>query len=311
MASSGCDETEQTETTVPVVRIVKDGPVGRIILNRANVYNAFDEYMIRSITAAAEVLDGDADIRAIVLSGNGRCFCAGADIDYMRRTGDFDWESNLEDARRLAAMYRALDGLSKPLLARVHGPTFGGGVGLVATADFVFAGPRATFSLSEVKLGLVPAVIGPYVQRRVGVARARGLFATGARIRGFDAVHLGLVDILCESDEEMDARIHEVLETTVACGPRAVARSRALASEIAGKHPAELVEAMAELSARTRATAEAQDGLSAFLEKRRPRFARSLASGEVPREARNLAGGEVPREAGNLAGGAEEGGDAG
>ncbi len=267
---------EATEVSVPVVRIMRDGPVGRIVLNRPQRHNAFDEHTIHSVTAAAEVLEGDKDIRAVVLEGRGRCFCAGADVDYMRRTGEFDWEANLEDAGRLAGMFKALEALSKPLLARVHGPAFGGGVGLAAAADLVFVGPAATFALSEVKLGLVPAVIGPYVQRRIGATRARGLFATGVRLTAREAVHMGLADMLCESDDEMDQRIEATLNSAVACGPKAVARSRALPDEIARRDPKDLVDKMAELSARTRATAEAKEGLSAFLEKRRALFARSL-----------------------------------
>ena len=271
------DLDEATEVSVPVVRIMRDGPVGRIVLNRPQVHNAFDEQTIHSVTAAAEVLEADKDIRAVVLEGRGKCFCAGADIDYMRRTGEFDWDASLADAGRLSGMFKALEALTKPLLARVHGPAFGGGVGLAASADLVFVGPKATFALSEVKLGLVPAVIGPYVQRRIGATRARGLFSTGVRINAREAVHMGLADMLCDSDDEMDQRIEATLNSAVACGPRAVARSRALPEEIAGKDPKDIADAMAEVIAGTRAGSEAKEGLGAFLEKRRALFARSLS----------------------------------
>jgi methylglutaconyl-CoA hydratase len=158
----------------------------------------------------------------------------------------------------------------------VQGPAFGGGVGLAAVADFVFVGPDATFSLSEVKLGILPAVIGPYVVRRVGIARARGLFGTAWQINAHDAVALGLADFHCSDEEELDSRIHGVLKSILSCGPSAVARSLRIPDEIWGRDPTEVIDAMAELSADARASEEGREGLSAFLEKRSPQFSRQL-----------------------------------
>lgn len=255
MASSGC-------------RVERDGPVGRVILDRPETLNAFDERMIEALHAAADELAPDDTVRVVVITAEGRCFCAGADIDYMRRTGGFSEAENVADAQRLSAMFHAFDAIGKPLVCRVHGATFGGGCGLVAVSDLVIAGPRASFCLSEVRLGILPAVIGPYVARRVGVARARGLFSTALRVRSRDAVHLGLADILCDSDDDLDARVADVIESALACGPRAAQLARHLPDDVWGRPPAEVAGRMAALSAEARASAEGREGLGAFLAKR-------------------------------------------
>jgi len=248
--------------------------VGRIHLARTERYNAFDEAMIDAVRDSALDLEADDEIRAIVISSEGKFFCAGADIGYMRRAAGYTREENIEDAHRLSSMYEALESVSKPLLARIQGPAFGGGVGLAAVADFVFVGPDASFALSEVKLGILPAVIGPYVVRRVGIARARGLFGTAWRINAQDSVALGLADFYCADNDEMDRRIKSSLKSILSCGPSAVARSRRIPEEVWGKSPEEVVDAMAALSADARASEEGQEGLSAFLEKREPSFLR-------------------------------------
>jgi methylglutaconyl-CoA hydratase len=268
MASSECDE--------PPVRTLKSRGVGHIHLARPERYNALNEVMLDAVSEAAQAFDTDKEIRAVLLSSEGGFFCAGADIAYMRRAAGYTRQENIADAHRLSAMYETLDSLSKPLFARVQGPAFGGGVGLAAVADFVFVGPDATFSLSEVKLGILPAVIAPYVVRRVGIARARGLFGTGWRIHARDAVALGLADFYCADEEELDTRIHSLLKSTLSCGPLAVARSRRIPNEVWRSAPGEVVDAMAELSADARASEEGREGLSAFLEKRSPEFSRPL-----------------------------------
>ena len=149
-------------------------------------------------------------------------------------------------------------------------------MGLAAVADFVFVGPEASFALSEVKLGILPAVIGPYVVRRVGIARARGLFGTAWRVNAQDAVSIGLADFYCASDEELDKRIMSALKATLSCGPEAVSRARKIPEEVWGRDPREVVDAMAALSADARASGEGKEGLSAFLEKRRASFSREL-----------------------------------
>jgi methylglutaconyl-CoA hydratase len=260
MASSGCEND--------TVQVQRQGPVGYVHLARPERYNAFNEEMIEALYEAACALSEDDSVRAVVLSSGGKCFCAGADIEYMRRTGGYSFDENVEDATRMAKMFRAFDTIGKPLLARIQGPTFGGGVGLAAVADLVFAGPKASFSLSEVKLGILPAVIGPYITRRLGISRARGLCATALRVRAQDAVHMGLADILCSTDEEMDARIDEALTSILSCGPSASARARKIPDEVFGRDPGEVLDEMARLSATARASDEGREGLGAFLEKR-------------------------------------------
>ncbi len=261
MASSECENG-------PPVVVQRRGAVGYVRLNRPEVYHAFNEEMIAALTQAAEELDADPEVRAVVLLSDGKCFCAGGDIDYMRRTGAYTREENIEDAMRMSGMFRAYDTMSKPVLCRVQGPTFGGGVGLAAVADLVFVGPKAFFSLSEVRLGIVPAVIGPYVARRVGITTARGLFATAMRVPGRDAVHTGLADILCKTEEELDERIDKALKSALACGPEAMAIARQIPDQVFGKDTGEVMLEMATLSADRRASAEGQEGLKAFLEKR-------------------------------------------
>ena len=269
MASSECE-------SAPTVLIQRRGPVGYVRLNRPEVYHAFNEEMIAALTAAAEELDADTSIRAVVITSDGKCFCAGADIDYMRRTGSYTREENIADAMKLSAMYRAFDTMSKPVLCRVQGPTFGGGVGLAAVADLVFVGPKAFFSLSEVRLGIVPAVIGPYVARRVGIATGRGLFATAMRVLGRDSVHTGLADILCKTEEELDDRIDKALKSALSCGPEAMAIARQIPDQVFGRDTGEVMLEMATLSADRRASSEGQEGLKAFLEKRAPSYQMEL-----------------------------------
>ncbi len=267
MASSECDGP---------VKVESKGAVGWVVLDRPDAYNAFDDVMIAELTRAAEQFKADEAIRVVVVSSTGKCFCAGADINYMRTSGGYSREQNIDDAMKLSQMFRAFDTLGKPVLVRVQGPTFGGGVGLAAVGDLVFAGPRASFSLSEVKLGILPAVIGPYITRRLGVARAKGLCSTAYRIRAQDAVHMGLVDILCESDEDMDERINKALTSVLSCGPGAVQRALRIPDEVHGKDPGEVMEDMAALSADARASDEGREGLGAFLEKRAAHYVQTL-----------------------------------
>jgi len=266
MGSSECEPQ-------PVLTL-RSGAVGRIHLNRPERYNAFNEDMIDGVRDAALSLNADPEIRAIVLSSEGKFFCAGADIGYMRKAAGYSREENIADAHRLSSMYEALEKSSKPLIARVQGPTFGGGVGLAAVSDFVFVGPDASFALSEVKLGIQPAVIGPYVVRRVGVPRARGLFGTAWRVSARDAVGIGLADFFCTDLDELDQKINSALKSALSCGPSAVQRSREIPDEVWGAPPSEMVAPMAALSADARASEEGREGLSAFLEKRSAAFVR-------------------------------------
>ena len=244
--------------------------VALIALARPEVHNAFDDTLIAELTRALEALDSDAAVRAIVLLGHGRSFCAGADLNWMKRMAGFGRAENLADAAALAAMLKTLHRLSKPTIVRVHGSVFGGGVGLVACCDIAFAAHDATFSLSETRLGLIPATIGPYVVEAMGARHARRYFLSAERFTAAEAFRIGLVHDICPIDE-LDGRINELLGALLVAGPRAQAEAKALIRAVA---PRPLDDAMiadtAARIARVRGSPEGKEGVAAFLEKRSP-----------------------------------------
>ncbi|HEX6974512.1 MAG TPA: enoyl-CoA hydratase/isomerase family protein [Vicinamibacterales bacterium] len=246
--------------------------VGLVTLNRPQVHNAFDETMIRELAQAFDVLDALPRVRAVILLGEGPSFCAGADLDWMRRMAAFDYEQNLADARALAAMLQRLALMNKPTIARVHGPAYGGGVGLVACCDIAVAdSQQAVFALSEVKLGLIPATIGPYVIEAMGARAARRYMMSGERFTAADAYRHGLVHELTPSTAELDDRVNELLGALLLAGPHAQAAAKALVRAVAHRPIDERVIAdTAERIASIRATDEAREGVAAFLTKRSP-----------------------------------------
>jgi len=238
-------------------------------LARPDVHNAFDETLIAELTAALRALDADAAVRAVVLLGHGRSFCAGADLNWMKKMAGYGHAENLADAQALAAMLKTLNTLSKPTIARVHGAAYGGGVGLVACCDIAIAAQDATFALSEAKLGLIPATISPYVIEAIGARMARRYFLSAERFDAAEAYRIGLVhDIVLQGD--LDSRINEVLGALVVAGPRAQAESKALIRAVASRPVDDSVIAdTAARIARVRSTPEAKEGVAAFLGKRR------------------------------------------
>ena len=240
------------------LRIERDGPVLRIALARPERRNAFDAALIRELTDAfADV--GDA--RAVVLSGDGESFCAGADVDWQRSAIDLSYEENVDDALRLYRMMEAIDSCPAPLVGRVQGYVLGGGSGLVCCTDVAIAAPDAVFGFSEVKLGIVPAVISPFVFTRIGTAAARRFFLTGERFDADTAMRIGLVhEITAELDEGVDRVVGELLTS----GPEAVRAAKQLVRE----QPTGVDTA--HIAARLRSGPEGQDGLRAFLERRKP-----------------------------------------
>jgi methylglutaconyl-CoA hydratase len=243
--------------------------IALVALNRPEVHNAFDETSIAELTEALQVLDGEASVRAVLLLGNGRSFCAGADLNWMRRMAAYGKAENLADARALARLLSTLANLSKPTIARVHGNAFGGGVGLVACCDVAIAAQQAEFAFSEGKLGLIPATIGPYVVEAIGARHARRYFVTAERFTAAEAYRIGLVHDIAPP-AELDARINEVLGALVQAGPRAQAQSKALVRAIAHRPiDAKVIEATAQHIAAVRASPEGREGVAAFLEKRR------------------------------------------
>lgn len=246
--------------------------VARVTMNRPERHNAFDDRLIAELGEAFARLGADPAVRVMVLAGAGKSFSAGADLNWMRRSADYGFDENLDDARGMAGMLHALAALPKPTLALVHGAAIGGGVGLVAACDIALATERASFRLSEVALGLVPAVIGPYVVAAVGARAARRYMLTAERIEAAEALRLGLVHALVP-EAEFEAAGARIAKALKGNGPAALAEAKRLVAEIAGRPigPA-LVEETAQRIARVRAGDEAKEGIGAFLEKRAPRW---------------------------------------
>ncbi len=251
------------------ILVHRQGPIARVTLNRPEVHNAFDEHLIAALTELFEAFAEDGDLRCVLLTGAGRSFSAGADLSWMRRTAEYSEEANLEDARRLERMLRTLDELPKPTIAMVNGAAMGGGVGLVAACDIAIAAERAVFALSEVRLGLVPAVISPYVLRAVGIRACRRYFLTGERFDAAEARRIGLLhEVVAEA--ELEIRALDIAEAILKGGPEALADAKSLIRLSQSLEGSLLGEATARLIARRRASAEGREGVAAFLEKRPP-----------------------------------------
>ena len=243
-----------------------------IWMARPEVHNAFNEALIGDLTAAFAAADADPEVRVIVLAGEGKNFSAGADLNWMREQGTAALEDNLADARRLAELYRTISQCETPTVARVHGAALGGGMGLAAACDICVASTTAQFATSEVRLGIIPAVIAPYVVRAIGERQAYRYFQTAERISAERAYEIGLVHEVVPA-AELDAKIDEIVAELLAGGPRAQAAATDLIRAVANRPvDTEVIEDTARRIARLRSTDEAQEGLSAFLEKRGPRW---------------------------------------
>jgi len=257
-----------------------------VVLNRPEVHNAFDPEMVEALTATLAKLEARAEVRAVVITGAGRNFCAGADIEHMRASARFSRERNLESARATALMLRTLHQLAKPTIGCVRGAVRGGGVGLVCACDIAIAERGATFRLSEVKLGIIPAMISPYVIAAIGRRMAHRYMLSGEELDAAEARRIGLVHEICE-EPELNAQVARMLAQLHSSGPGAVVAIKKLIPEIAGSRIDEAVsEKTAQRIAEVRATAEAQEGLAAFLEKRKPAWI-SPASGRSGKKQEN------------------------
>jgi methylglutaconyl-CoA hydratase len=251
------------------VRIERDGSVTHVVLARPEVRNAFGPRLIEELGAAFTELSDDPATRVVVLRGDGASFSAGADINWMRETIDYSRQENVQDATRLALMLEAIKRCDKPVVCRVHGHAIGGALGLLVTSDYVVAASDTTFAFSEVKLGIVPAVISPFVLRRIGVGQARALFVTGERFDAARAEKIGLAQVVV-APEALDAEIDRVVGELLTAAPGAIAVAKHLTSEVAFRDPREVMLHTAETIASKRTDPEGQEGLGAFLEKRRP-----------------------------------------
>ena len=257
------------------LEIERQNSVATIWMNRPDRHNAFDENLIAELTAAFQALETDESVRVAVLAGRGKSFSAGADLNWMKRAAGYTVEQNLADARQLATMLRTLAELRKPTIARVHGAALGGGMGLAAACDLCVASTAASFATSEARFGLIPATIGPYVLRAIGARQASRYFLTAERMDARRAWELGLAHELTEPDE-LDARIRDIVNALVAGGPQAQAAAKDLIRALADRPVDDaLVKDTAQRMARIRATPEAKEGLSAFLEKRLPNWMES------------------------------------
>jgi methylglutaconyl-CoA hydratase len=247
--------------------------VATMTLNRPEVRNAFDDALIAELAATFKALDDDDAVRAVVLAGNGPAFCAGADLNWMKRMAGYGYEQNLHDAMGLAVMLQTIDRMRKPTIARVHGPAFAGGTGLVAACDIAFGTPEAKFCLSEAKLGLSPATISPYVVRAMGERAARRYFLSAEVFDADEALRIGLLSGLVPA-AQLDAAIESLLRHLLAGGREALAKIKDLIrTVVSGPIDDTMVADTAQRIAEIRVSPEGREGIASFLEKRKPSWA--------------------------------------
>lgn len=249
--------------------IDRRGPVEYVTLNRPDVRNAFNEHVITELTAWARHAHNDRDLRVVVLSGAGKVFSAGADAGWMARMADHTHDDNVRDATAGAEMFLAIDTIPAIVIGRIHGAALGGGSGLAAVCDIVVSDDAAVFGFTETKLGILPAMISPYVLQKIGASAARELFLTGARFTAARAKEIGLVHASVPA-AELDAVVTRYVAEALSASPTAVARAKALIPRVIGQRPADVIGITAEAIAAQRVSSEGQEGLKAFLAKATP-----------------------------------------
>ena len=246
--------------------------VAKVIINRPDVHNAFNDALISEITTAFNDLGSNPEVRVIVLASNGKNFCAGADLNWMKSMADYDYQQNFADSQNLAAMFKAINTVNKPTIARIQGSAFGGGVGLAACCDMVVATKLSRFCLSEVKLGLIPATISPYVIAAMGARSARHLFLTAEMFSARRARRLGLVTEVVGEDS-LDEEVEKLINSLLKNGPNAIATAKALVLDYENQPlNDQLIEDSCKRIAEIRVSDEGQEGLGAFLQKRKPNW---------------------------------------
>jgi methylglutaconyl-CoA hydratase len=257
-----------------LLRVSRDGPFVLVTLTRPDVRNAFNAALIEELRAAFDqlALEPPESLRGAVLAGEGRVFCAGADVEWMRAAVGLSVEDNERDAAAMQAMFAAIDACPVPVIARVQGAALGGGMGLCAVSDIVVATANATFGFTEPKLGIIPAVISTFVVPKIGESHARALFATGERFDAERARHIGLVHEVVADDAALDARVAAVLDELRSAGPTAIRTAKALVRDIRTLGPEGASRHTPRHIAQQRTSEEGQEGLAAFLEKRDPRW---------------------------------------
>jgi methylglutaconyl-CoA hydratase len=248
--------------------------VATVTLNRPEIHNAFDDKLIAELTGVLKNLEADKSVRVVVLTGAGKSFSAGADLNWMKRMAGYTEAQNLEDARRLAELMRRLNGLDKPTVALVQGPAYAGGLGLIACCDIVICVDSANFALTETRLGLVPAVVGPYVVAAIGARAARRYFLSAERFTAQDALRLGLAHMVVGA-EDLKPACESVTAALLACAPGALAHAKEQVAMLTNARIDDaLIDGTARLIAKLRASPEGREGVASFLEKRKPGWAK-------------------------------------
>lgn len=254
------------------VALERDGRIARVTFNRPEIHNAFNATVITEMSSVFSDIERDKDIRVVLLTGEGKSFCAGADLNWMRAVVDQSFEENLAESNALADLFYQMYTCTRPIVGRINGAAIGGGTGFVALCDIAVAAESAKFSFSEVKIGVVPACIGPYVIKKLGEGKARELFITGERMVAARACAVGLVNKVVP-DAELDVEVNRLIDSILSSGPHAVAMAKRLVSEVPSMTPEQFKPYTAEMIARLRLSEEGQEGMSAFLNKRKPSWA--------------------------------------
>jgi methylglutaconyl-CoA hydratase len=254
------------------IEFEKSADLGIIWLNRPEIHNAFNEVMIQEVIDCVETVNKTDDIRIVILRGRGKSFCAGADLNWMRGVAQYTFEQNFKESLNLSKCFFTIYTCKKPTIAVVHGAAIGGANGLLAACDIAIAEDNTTFSLSEVKIGVVPACISPYVTKRVGEYGSRELMLTGRRIKGKEAEHFRLVNKSLPA-EELEGYLQSLIDLLRTSGPKAMSHCKNLIFNISNKETLEqALESTARMIAEIRASEEGQEGMAAFLEKRKPNW---------------------------------------
>src|SRR5262245_7752062 len=253
-----------------MLKIEIEKNVAFVVLDRPDVHNAFNDELVQRLTEAFNELGGRAEIRVIVLCANGKSFCAGADLNWMKRMVQYSHEENLADAQAVGRMFLAIAKCPKPVIARVHGAALGGGAGLVAACDIGIAIESVQFGFTEVKLGIIPAIISPFVIAKIGPGRAREFFVTGERFLAPVAMSMGLIQHVVSHEQDLDALVESKISQILTSAPCAIAAAKELVFGVTGQPLEKSLEYAAESIARSRAGTEGQAGMKAFLERQRP-----------------------------------------
>lgn len=260
------------DTKFTTIEITQKGKVATVWLNRPDIRNAFNETMISELIQAYEELNNNDDIRIIVLKGKGKSFCAGADLNWMKNVKDYTYKQNFDESYQLSKCFYSIYSSKKVTIAQVHGAAIGGANGLLAACDFAYAEEKTVFSLSEVKIGVIPACISPYVVKRVGEFPAKELMLTGKRITGNEAEKFYLINKSL-NENELEEYVNNAIKLILSAGPDAVSRCKELIFNVANVWPLETAMTdTAKMIAETRMSEEAQEGMCAFLEKRKPKW---------------------------------------